>query len=214
MRPRQTLPQGFGVKVGFMPPPSTPHGDRDAAPAAAPPIGLARIFAVFLLLGCTSLGGGMASWLYRELVLKRRWIDDESYLAMLAVAQIAPGSNGVKMTALIGQRLRGASGATVALAGMLGGPFAIVLAIAAVYAGIGRNPIVYRMLDGVAAAVVGLTLAAGLHSLSQGARSPAAIAIAAATAISVGLLGWPILPVVAVLVPLSIGLAFVERERS
>ncbi len=196
-----------------MPETPAPHRDREATPAVAPPIALLRIFAVFLQLGCTSFGGGMAGWLYREMVLKRRWIDDESFLAMLAVAQVTPGSNGVKMTALIGQRLRGAAGATAALAGLLGGPFAIVLVIAAVYAGIGRNPIVYRMLDGVAAAVVGLTLATGLHSLRYGARSPAAIAIAAATAVSVGLLGWPILPVVAVLAPLSIALAFVKIGR-
>jgi chromate transporter len=196
-----------------MPPTPAPHRDREAPQAAAAPIGLARIFAVFLQLGCTSFGGGMAGWLYREMVLKRRWIDDDAFLAMLAVAQITPGSNGVKMTALIGQRLRGGAGAAVALAGLLGGPFAIVLAIAAVYTGIGRHPIVYRMLDGVAAAVVGLTLATGLHGLKHGARGPAAIAIAAATAVSVGLLGWPILPVVAVLAPLSIALAFVAMRR-
>ncbi|HTT78629.1 MAG TPA: chromate transporter [Stellaceae bacterium] len=196
-----------------MPQPPAPHRDPEATQAAPPPIALARIFAVFLKLGCTSFGGGMAGWLHRDMVLKRRWIDDEAFLAMLAVAQITPGSNGVKLTALIGQRLRGAAGATVALAGLLGGPFAIVLVIAAVYAGIGRHPIVYRMLGGVAAAVVGLTLATGLHSLKHGARGPAGIAIAAATVVSVGFLGWPILPVVAVLAPLSIALAFVELRR-
>src|SRR5579864_6486946 len=149
----------------------------------APPIGLGRIFAAFLQLGCTSFGGGTAGWLYREIVLKRRWIDDDAFLAMLAVAQIAPGSNGVKVATLIGQRLRGGGGAAAALAGLLGGPFVIVLAIAAVYAGLGQHPIVYRMLDGVAAAVVGLTLATGLRSLAHGAPGPAAIAIAAATVV-------------------------------
>ena len=179
----------------------------------APAIGCTRIFAAFLQLGCTSFGGGTAGWLYREMVTRRRWIDDDAFLAMLAVAQIAPGSNGVKLAALIGQRLRGAAGAAAALAGLLGGPFVIVLAIAVVYAGLGQHPLIYRMLDGVAAAVVGLTLATGLRSLKRGAPGPAAIAIAAATVVSVGILGWPLLPVFAVLAPFSIGLAFVKQPH-
>jgi chromate transporter len=192
-----------------MPDTSATRRDGPAVPTAtALRIGLPRIFAAFLYLGCTSFGGGTAGWLYREMVLKRRWIDDDAFLAMLAVGQVMPGSNGVKLAVLIGQRLRGAGGAAAALGGLLGGPFVIVLSIAAVYAGLGRHPIVYRMLDGVAAAVVGLTLATGLRSLAHGAPGPAAIAIAAATVLSVGLLGWPILPVVAVLTPVSVGLAF------
>lgn len=187
-----------------------PEG-REAA--ATEPIGYGRMFAAFIYLGCTSFGGGTAGWLYREMVLKRRWIDNEAFLAMLTVGQVVPGSNGVKLAVLIGQRLHGAPGAAIALAGLLGGPFVIVLAIAAVYAGFAWPPIVYRMLDGVAAAVVGLTLATGLRSLAAGAPDPAAIVIAAATTISVGVLGWPILPVVAVLAPLSIGLAFRRPRR-
>ena len=187
--------------------------EEEAAPSPARQIGPARIFVAFLKLGCTSFGGGTAGWLYREIVTKRRWIDDESFLVMLTVGQVVPGSNGVKLAALIGQQLAGAAGAAAALAGLLGGPFAIVLVIAAIYSGLGHHPIVSRMLDGVAAAVVGLTLATGLRSLAHGAPGPAAMAIAGAAIVSIGLLQWPILPVVAVLAPLSIGLAFVEARR-
>jgi chromate transporter len=181
--------------------------------SAGPQIGCARIFAAFLQLGCTSFGGGTAGWLHREIVSRRGWIDDEAFLAMLAIGQVVPGSNGVKLAALIGQRLGGAAGAAAALAGLLGGPFVIVLGLAAIYGGATHYPIVYRMLDGVAAAVVGLTLATGLRSLKHGATGPAAVAIAAVTVVGVGLLGWPILPVVAVLAPLSIALAFLAARR-
>src|SRR5579863_4638290 len=81
-------------------------------------IGLARIFAAFLRLGGTSFGGNTAAWLYREMVQRRGWVDDRSFLAMLALGQVMPGSNGVKMTVLIGERLRGAAGAAVALVGL------------------------------------------------------------------------------------------------
>src|SRR5260221_14057586 len=73
-------------------------------------VGLWRIFGAFFWLGCTSFGGGSAGWLYREMVLKRRWIDDRTFLAAMALGQVMPGANGVKLSVLIGQHLKGAPG--------------------------------------------------------------------------------------------------------
>jgi chromate transporter len=156
--------------------------------------GLLAIFLAFLRLGCTSFGGGTAGWLHRDIVLRRRWLDDPTFLAMLTVGQALPGSNGTKLTVLIGQHLRGTAGATVALFALLAGPFVIVLAIAAVYAGLTGQKIVHDMLDGVAAAVVGLTFATGLRSVVHGAPEPIAWAIAALTGLCVGVLRWPLIP--------------------
>ena len=179
-----------------------------------PPPCLGRILAAFLWLGGTSFGGGTAGWLYRELVLRRRWIDDREFLAMLGIGQIMPGSNGIKMTVLIGQHLRGACGAAVALLGLLAIPFAVVLAIGTLYAGLGGQSHVHAMLDGVAAAVIGLTFATGLRSLTEGAPGAASVAIAAITVLCVGVLRWPILPVIAVLAPISVALALRQARRS
>ena len=188
--------------------------DGADAPMQAPQtIGLARIFAAFLWVGCTSFGGGTAGYLYREIVRKRRWIDEPTFLADLALGQAIPGSIGVKLTVQIGQRLYGAAGAAAALIGLLAGPFAIVLAIGALYAGFGEHPIVHAMLDGVAAAVIGLTFATGLHSMAQSRPGPAGLALAAATVLGVGVMRWPMLPVVAVLAPLGIALALIEPRR-
>jgi len=184
--------------------------ERNPAP---PAIGFAPLVAAFLRLGGTSFGGGTAGWLHREMVLRRGWIDEQSFFAMLALGQVMPGSNGVKMTVLIGERLHGAAGAAAALAGLLAVPFAIVLALGAVYAGYGEHPLVHAMLDGVAAAVIGLTFASGLHGLVRGAPGLAAWAIAGATVLCVGVLRWPLLPVVAGLAPLSVGLAFAAARR-
>jgi len=49
---------------------STPRPDPSAE-ADGP--GLIAISAAFLRLGCTSLGGGIAGWLHRDIVLRRRW---------------------------------------------------------------------------------------------------------------------------------------------
>ena len=190
--------------------PAASAGDENAE---GPRIGLPRIFAAFLRLGSTSFGGGTAGWLHRDIVARRGWVDDRTFLAILALAQILPGSGGTNLTVLIGQRLRGTAGAAIALSGLLLLPFVIVLTIAAVYAGYAGHPVIERVLDGVAAAVVGLTLATGLHSLTHGTPGPAGWAIAAVTVVAVGVLRWPILPVVAVIAPISIGLALRDGRR-
>ncbi|HEX3861172.1 MAG TPA: chromate transporter [Stellaceae bacterium] len=193
-----------------------PHPDASGneAGAAVPAIGLARIFWAFFRLGCTSFGGGTAGWLYREMVLRRGWIDDQAFLATMALGQVLPGANGVKMTVLIGQRLRGGAGAAVAFLGLLSGPFAIILAIGTVYAGLSGERLLHQMLDGVAAAVIGLTLATGLRSLSQSAFEPASLTIAAATVGGVGIMRWPMLWVIVGLAPVSIALALRNAHRS
>ena len=177
------------------------------------PVSLWRILGAFLRLGCTSFGGGSAGWLYREMVLKRRWIDDGVFLAAMALAQVMPGANGVKLSVLIGQHLRGGFGAAVAVFGLLAGPFAIILLIGGVYAGVSGSAPLHAMLDGVAATVVGLTLATGLRSAWHGAAGVLPLAITAVTVLCVGILRWPMLPVLLVLAPISIGLAFAKPGR-
>lgn len=187
-------------------PPAAARLEEGKAPVAV--VGLRQIFGAFLQLGCTAFGGNIAGWLYRELVLRRRWIDDATFLSDFALGQAIPGSNGVKLTVQIGQRLHGAAGAAVALIGLLTGPFAIVLAIGAAYARFGEHRIVHAMLDGVAAAVIGLTFATGLRSAAHGAPGPAALTIAGATVLGVGVMRWPMFPVILGLAPVSIALAF------
>jgi chromate transporter len=186
--------------------PGAPH--RNSRPPD-----LARIFLAFLRLGGTSFGGGTAGWLHREMVLRRGWIDDRTFLALLAVVQVMPGSNGVNLTVLVGQHLRGAAGAVAALSGLLAAPFAIVLAIGALYLRVGEHAVVQAMLDGVAAIVIGLTFATGLGSLARGAASAASWAVAAVTVLCVGILRWPMLPVILGLVPVSIGISLLSRQR-
>jgi len=155
----------------------------------------------------------MAAWLHREMVVRRGWIDDRSFFSDFAVGQAIPGSNGVKLTVQIGQRLRGAAGAAAALFGLLTVPFLAALAFGAAYGGFGEHRIVHAMLDGVAAAVIGLTFATGLRSASHGASGPASRMIFLATVAGVGVMRWSIIPVVAVLAPVSIALALIGGRR-
>ena len=93
----------------------------DRAPAAAAslkPVTLGRLFWVFFVLGATSFGGGVVAYLRQALVVRERWLDDESFLSGLELSQTLPGLNATNMSIYMGERLRGIPGALVALLGM------------------------------------------------------------------------------------------------
>ncbi len=174
---------------------------------------LSALFFAFFRLGCTSFGGGTGGWVYREMVQRRGWIDERAFLAEMALGQSLPGANGIKMSVLVGRRLKGGLGAFTAPFGLLLGPFFIILAVGAVYGRLAGQHVVHVVLDGVAAAVVGLSFATGISAIAKGAADSGAIAIAGATVFCVGFLGWPMLPVMLGLAPLSIGLAWIRGRR-
>ena len=188
--------------------------ETDAVAHAHPRIGLARIFAAFFWLGVTSFGGNTAAWLHHRIVQRRHWVTDAQFLAGIALGRIMPGSGGVNLTVQVGQRLRGSAGAVAAVFGLLSGPLVIVVALAAAYARGGWSPAVHAILDGIAAAAIGLTFATGLKLLPRGAARLGPLAVALATVLCVGILRWPMLPVVLCLAPVSIGLALVQRRSA
>ena len=182
-----------------------PHASKTA------PIGLAVIFAEFFRLGATSFGGGTAAWLYRAIVQRRRWIDDRTYLAGVGLSRIVPGSSGVNLTVQVGQRLRGGWGALVAVFGLLSGPLFIVVGLATGFARLAGNPVAHAFLDGVAGAAIGLTFASGLVLVPRGRAQLGQLMITIVTVVAVGVLRWPMLPVILCLAPIGIGLALLQR---
>ncbi len=186
-------------------------GRRDRDGAAR--VSLAAIFTAFFRLGVTSFGGGTAAWLYRAMVRRRQWIDDQAFLSGVALSRVMPGSAGVNLTVEVGQRLRGARGALAAVFGLLSGPLVIVVALAAGFARIAGSGVAHAALDGVAAAAIGMTFATGLVLVPRGMAQIGQILVTLATMIAVGVLRWPLLPVVLCVAPLSIGLAALQQRR-
>src|SRR6516225_21057 len=82
-------------------------------PAEAPL--LIKIFIAFLAIGATSFGGGVVAYLRQSLVVKHGWVDDKTFVELLGISQTLPGLNATNMAVLVGDRLRGASGAITAI---------------------------------------------------------------------------------------------------
>ena len=77
---------------------------------------LMTIFLAFLKIGAFTFGGGyaMIALLENELIEKKKWIEHDEFLNMVAVAESTPGPIAINSATYIGYHLAGFSGATVA----------------------------------------------------------------------------------------------------
>jgi chromate transporter len=182
--------------------------------AVRPRVGLNHLLGTFVRLGTMTFGGGVQSWIHREVVDRLGWIDSKSFLSGLTVAQVLPGANPVNLALYVGLQLRGGVGAAVAVFGMLVPAFCTTLILGALYRGYGHLAVVHFVLAGVAAAGVGATLTMGIKVARRLPRDFFTLLTALTVFVLVGVLRWPMIPVVAVMVPLSIGLAFVAEKKS
>lgn len=186
----------------------TKHADDNTTPSASLP----ELFWIFFQIGAMSFGGGLSAWIHREISTKRGWMSDTDFLTGLALCQVLPGVNNVNMAVHVGQRLRGVIGAVTCVFAMLLAPFFAIIGLAAVYDQIQGIPWMYDLLDGIAAAAVGLLVSVALRSARGTFRGIAPFLVALAFIITVGLLRWPMIPVVLCLAPLSVILAYLTRK--
>lgn len=137
----------------------------------------------------------------------------EEFNEAYALCQFLPGPNVVNLAVVFGRRIRGLAGAIVALIGLIGPPFVIVTLIGLAYARFGEIAALQRMLIGVAAAAAGLVLGTCAKMAKPLLRDRLGIAplIALTTFASIGVLGWSLPLVLAVLVPLSITITWVRQ---
>ncbi|NDA46412.1 MAG: chromate transporter [Alphaproteobacteria bacterium] len=173
-----------------------------------PAVRLDQIFWAFCGIGAASFGGGITGWIHREIVHKRGWLSDEDMLSGIALAQIVPGANVTNTCVYVGNRLRGFPGALAALIGLMTVPFWATIVVYSLWDQISSIPILQAGVDGVAAAAVGLNLRLAFVGARRSARQVTGFVIMLATFIAIGLLKWPILPVLFVLAPVSIALSW------
>ncbi len=174
---------------------------------------LFQIFMAFLKIGVTSFGGSSRAQMYDESVERHAWLTEKDFLTGFAVAQVLPGANPVNLALYIGLRARGRLGATIAVLGMVIPAFCIILLMGFAYKQLSDYPATHFVLGGVAAAGVGATLAIGVKVTTRLERHVLPILTALIVFGVVGLLHWPMVPVVLVAVPFSVGLAYVKARK-
>lgn len=117
-----------------------------------------EIFSCFAKIGAFTIGGGyaMIPIIQKEVVDKKRWIEEEDFLDVLAISQSAPGLLSVNISIFLGYRLKGVKGSIVATLGSVLPSFLIILLIAMFFAGYQDNPTVIKIFKGIRPVVVSL----------------------------------------------------------
>ena len=177
---------------------------------------LPAVFLGFVSIGMASFGGGLAAWIRREVVQRRGWLDDQQFLSGYALSQLVPGATNVNLSVFIGTQLRGVRGAIAAVVGLTALPVAIVLALGGIYLhsrGLPGGASFSTALTGMGAVAIGLNLGTGIQLGRLHIHRIAPAAVTAAIAVAIGILGFRLLHVVAVMVPVSLLLTWWERRR-
>lgn len=117
-----------------------------------------QIFSSFAKIGAFTIGGGyaMIPLIQKEVVEKKRWIDEEDFMDVLAISQSAPGLLAVNISIFLGYKLSGIKGSTVATLGSVLPSFLIILLIAMFFTGYQDNPVVIKIFKGIRPVVVAL----------------------------------------------------------
>lgn len=119
-----------------------------------------RLFTVWASIGLQSFGGGASTTLLiqRAFIERNGWVTDEEFLRLWNLCQITPGITLIGLTALLGNRLGGARGVMVSLAGMLAPSGAITCLLAAIFVQIERSATTQAVLQGVIPATGGIMI--------------------------------------------------------
>jgi chromate transporter len=179
----------------------------------ARPTPLRSIFGLFFQIGIMSFGGGLSAWLYREIVERRKWLTAVEFLSGMALVQALPGVNMTNLSVYVGQHLRGPKGSVAAVLGLLTGPFFIIIGLAAIFHRIQSVSWSHSVLEGVATTAVGLLFSMSVKAIRSAKMKLGHLAVLAAVVAAVGGLRWPMIPVVLVLAPISVALAWYYKKR-
>ena len=106
-------------------------------------------FKIFFKIGAFTIGGGyaMVPLIEDEIVNKKKWIEQDDFLDLLAIAQSAPGILAVNIAIFVGYL------------GSILPSFLMILAIALFFATYKDNPYVEKVFKGIRPAVVALIAA-------------------------------------------------------
>lgn len=160
------------------------------------------VFLTFARIGVSGFGG-VLYWLRRILVQEKRWITDRELLEGLALGQIIPGPNVYNLSVMIGYRFGGLRGAFAAVAGLMGPPLAVLVALGLLYQRYSDVAILQRALAGMTPVAAGLLLSNGIAvALALPRRMRPWIFLVLAF-VGVGVLRWPLLYVMGGLAPFA-----------
>lgn len=159
-----------------------------------------KLFGIFFRIGLFTLGGGyaMVPVIENEIVEKNKWMTEDEFLDVLAMAQSLPGPLAVNTATFVGYRLKKTRGAAVCCLGTVLPSFLIILIIASLLSSFYTQPMIIKFFKGVRPAVAGLILTA-VFKLKKGIdASLFSIVMILFSIGAISILGWS--PIVVIII--------------
>ena len=128
-------------------------------------------FLIFFKIGLFTIGGGyaMVPLIQNEIVDKRKWVDKDDFIDLLALTQSIPGIFAVNIAIFIGYKLRKIRGSLAMALGTILPSFLIILAIALFFQQFKQYQVVENIFKGIRPAVVAL-IAAPTFTMAKSAK--------------------------------------------
>lgn len=147
-------------------------------PTERPRVRLMEIAKVFLTIGATGFGGGMAmiAMMQDYCVRRRRWLDVDEFSHGIAFGQIL-GPFAVNVSIFVGYRLRGWKGAVVAATAFLAPSVILVMVLTELYLRFQSIPSLQSALKGIGPVVVALIVAAAYQIGRDKVKSAEAVVL-------------------------------------
>jgi chromate transporter len=144
-------------------------------------------------LGCISFGGpaGQIAVMHRELVEKKRWVEEERFLHALNFCMLLPGPEATQLATYCGWLLHGVRGGlTAGVLFVLPGALAL-WTLSWIYVCFGAAPAVTAVFHGLKAVVLAIVVAAVLRLGRKTLKNPVAWGLAVAAFAALAFLQAP-----------------------
>ena len=127
------------------------------------------LFWTMFKIGLFTFGGGyaMIAILERELVERKKWIEHDDFIDVIAIAESTPGSIAINSATYIGYKKCGVLGSVFATLGVAMPSFIIIFLISLFYDAFIKIKAVNYAFKGIQACVCYLILSAGIKMLKK-----------------------------------------------
>jgi chromate transporter len=135
---------------------------------------LLSLFLTFLKIGLFTFGGGyaMISNIREVVVEKKKWLDEDELLEVIAIAESTPGPIAINLATYVGYKRRGFLGSLAATAGVVLPSLVVIYCISLFLDAFMANKYVAYAFVGIKCAVAFLILSAGADMLRKMKKTP------------------------------------------
>ena len=135
---------------------------------------IAYLFLAFLKIGAFTFGGGyaMIALFEREFVEKRKVLENDEFLDLVAIAESTPGPIAINVATYVGYRVLGIIGAIVSTVAICIPSVTVIFCISLFFDAFLENEIVASAFRGVQVCVIYLIISAGLKMFKKMKKKP------------------------------------------